>query len=850
MQLLGYLVSRHISSVPPTVFSLFSSVIEARTTVYNAFQQVVAENPDPETENNASHKQFIDALTDAFQILGGKKRKVDEFKNSNRAEANDFVKAKEDLDKLVLGNKSGALDLGRGGRVDDGEVRESNDEKPVCPKEQSLDDVSLESYRITQGTDGIITNFLMAVYGIWHDCAYDGLISARSAAAIFVDFNGHDDYETVMNTITRGNPDKGQGMFTIGLWRVGSGGISVDKVRESNVDVKEQLMIYTYQDLVDFVEDFQKNRSGKTTKRMWDELRNWDPNFKPQRATNEQRIRWRRSYTINWLYDLVNVFPSIVVQRDTMRGENHVLENVDWSPEGPWARHRRLYGLNEFAGFVTSLAMQKPGTDICKRILPHHVFQLACTVGSFMVARGWSISSLKGHILDDPARKFRPRRDVDLFLDRKNETFGTGFLQGVAILKQLLQRNGLLHHDLHRHQSLCMILDSCGDDFRDWLGETKYMYGLTTIPPSRFSHCDPNGLVWEALPEPMLLTHLHNMLVTRGYIRNPIGMFATLEELFGPALFDGKPPTSDFDEALLELVGRRDRLATRRAAAARKEAALSHDVHRMLDVKLNRLFNTKSHLIRYRQSKWNVDAISDADISLKSPLWMVRLATQVVVDPVTGQRRLKDTDLVERARAGGMGDNGLLQVPPFPVIASLQQLPEGLGAFLPEIYGSPNLPPELSGAAMLHASGLCTKGSQQQPTGRTPLDLVKLDLIWNVCGEAPVYSLNYLFTTCMFRVLFGRFETELKKRRNPLYIRAYETEFEWRLLKPAGLTLMALAGQDEECLLVMADIFQKPRAGFRKHIYWKDLETSADWARKSLEKAEDGNMDTDAWSVM
>ncbi|KAK4238128.1 hypothetical protein C8A03DRAFT_15370 [Achaetomium macrosporum] len=935
------LIARHISSVPPTILRLFSSVIKARTTVYNVFQQVVAENPDPETEkNNACHKHFIDALTEAFHILGGKNWKGDEFKNSNAADADAFIKVKDDLDRLVLENKFGALDLGRGGSVDD-EAGESNDDgdadekpqpdsssaprkrqqakpgrgkgkrgkkpkkqqRPVTPKEQSLDDVPLESYRIIQDTDGIITDYLMAVYGIirewldlraylqgiWHECAYDGLNSAvcgtlsnlavamiqRTASTIFVDFPGHDNYETVMSTITRGNPEKAQGMFTIGLWRVGPSGESVDKVKETNVDVKEQFMIYTYQDLVDFVEDFQKNRSGKPTKRMSDELRNWDPNFNLQRATNEQRIRWRRSYTINWLYDLVNVFSAIVVQRNTMQGESHILEKVDWSPQGPWARHRRLFGLNEFAGFVTSLAMQKPGTDIRKRILPHHVFQLQCIVDSFMVARGWSISALKGHILADPARKFRPRRDVDLFLDRNNERFGTGFLQGVHILNQLLQRNGLLHHDPHRHQNLYLILESFRDDFRDWLGETKYMYGLKTIPPSRFSHCNPNGLweyspflcgiglaealelaylvgmkVWEELPEPMLLVHLHNMLVKKGYIRNPIGLYATLEELFGPAFFDGKPPTSHFDQALLERIRGRGRLATRRAAEGRREAATSHDVYRMLDVKLNRFFKMKSHLLLYRQSNWNVVAIPDADISLKSPLWMVRLATKVVVDPITGQRRLEDTDLVRRARAAGISDKDMLEMPPFHAVASPWQPPEALGAVLPELYGSLNLPSEFRPAAMPHAGGPRGNPNQQQLDGRNLLDVLKLDLIRDVCGEAPVSSLNYVFTTCLFMMLFGRFEDELKKRRNRLYIRAYETDSEWSLQKPAGLTLMALAGQDEECLRVMTDIFQNPRAGFMNHIYWKDLETTADWARRFLEKVEDDDVGTDACSVM
>jgi hypothetical protein len=125
--------------------------------------------------------------------------------------------------------------------------------------------------------------------GIWHEVAYDGLNSAvcgtlsnmaiamiqRSAAAIFVDFPGHDDYETVMNTITRGDVEKGPGdvQYKITLWAVEVGGLaSVDKVQEAIVDVKEQMRIHAYQDLVDFVEDFQKTRGawmdGPATRRL------------------------------------------------------------------------------------------------------------------------------------------------------------------------------------------------------------------------------------------------------------------------------------------------------------------------------------------------------------------------------------------------------------------------------------------------------------------------------------------------------------------------------------------------------------------------------------------------------
>lgn len=150
---------------------------------------------------------------------------------------------------------------------------------------------------------------------------------------------------------------------------------------------------------------------------MQKQLNDWSPTYNRERATNDDRVSWRRSYTINWLCDLVNVFSSVVVQRNTMKGENHMYEDVDWSKTGPWHHHRRLFGMNEFAGVITTLAMPKPKTDIRNKILLHHVFQLQCIVESMASSRGWTFSPLRGHILQQPACNFFARRDVDRFLD-------------------------------------------------------------------------------------------------------------------------------------------------------------------------------------------------------------------------------------------------------------------------------------------------------------------------------------------------------------------------------------------------------------------------------------------------
>jgi len=40
----------------------------------------------------------------------------------------------------------------------------------------------------------------------------------------------------------------------------------------------------------------------------------------------------------------------------------------------------------------------------------------------------------------------------------------------------------------------------------------------------------------------------------------------------------------------------------------------------------------------------------------------------------------------------------------------------------------------------------------------------------------------------------------------------------------ANMSPAALQGEDDECLRIMAEEFQNPRAGLMNHIFWKDLD--------------------------
>ncbi|WEW56192.1 hypothetical protein PRK78_001629 [Emydomyces testavorans] len=653
-----------------------------------------------------------------------------------------------------------------------------------------------------------------------------------------------------MKTITRGDPEKAQGNFHLGLYAIKSGSKVAETVHDVDIDVKEDFLIHTYRALVDFITDFQQTRSGKPSKSMLAQIQNWDPAFDLQRATNEQRLRWRRAYTINWLYDLVNLFSSIVVQRRTLRGQNIALEGVDWSVNGPWNEHRRLFGLNEFAGDITHLAMQTPGTNIRPKILPHHVFQLQCIVDSLSVSRGWLLNSFKGHVIIPPAPGFRPRRDVDLFMDRKNERSLKGFCAGADVLYQLFEKDAMLHGNPNRHKQRSEILDILRDDFVNWLGETKYMYGLTTIPPSRFSNSNSNGLweyspylcgvglmealelaynmgflIWDEIPEPMCLIHLHNMLVQKGYITKPVGLYASLQELFPSSFFaSGKVPTSNFSEALFAVLGETNsRRVVFNRKSLRRQAAQTSDIHGLLSTSLNRFFKTKSLLTLYRGADWVPDRIPDEEVPLVSLLAILRIGqTKRVTDPATGKTVLQETELVKRARSMGMDDATMMMMSSIPESGEIQETPESILSTLPEGYKP---------GRMLTAkrSGSAFNGSTL--SSREVLTILKRDLMSDVSSVVrPLSSLNYVCVTVQFMFLFQRIEDELKRLRNPLWVEVYETNSKMAADKRATFTLLALAERNEECMEVMAKVFQDLRIGFLQHVYWDNLEpVDAGW---------------------
>jgi hypothetical protein len=116
-----------------------------------------------------------------------------------------------------------------------------------------------------------------------------------------------------------------------------------------------------------------------------------------------------------------------------------------------------------------------------------------------------------------------------------------------------------------------------------------------------------------------------------------------------------------------------------------------------------------------------------------------------------------------------------------------------------------------------------------KPEVSTVLEWLKLDVMQDICGTArPVSGFNYVWATNIMMMHFEMMEEELKRVGNKTYLRAYETDREWRNQKRAGLVFMAMRDGDEECLRVMAGVLEKAMVGFMNHVYWDELKDTLD----------------------
>lgn len=357
-------------------------------------------------------------------------------------------------------------------------------------------------------------------------------------------------------------------------------------------------------------------------------------------------------------------------------------------------------------------------------------------------------------------------------------------------------------------------------DFRDWLGETKYMHGLDTIPPSRFSNTNTNGLyeyspfqccvglfealelsyligihIWDEISEPTMIIHLHNMVVQKGYLQRPVGLWASIEELFGQELFPGKtPPKSGFARAFLLHVGNaQGRSATAQRAKLRRNLSKNaNDIPSLLDPIANFFLKSRSLAQLLRMAGWDADRIPDKELPLGTMMSTVRLSQlKTRKDAVTGQLRLDNPDLalLQRALARGYTEESILGLSLTTLSLSNANNDEESELIRKMQKASPS---DFEGTQSGKQESQKKHGSSEKLMDvASMLELYKWGIFNSVSGDARVMGFSFLCVTIMTYMLFDKIEERLKLLRNRAYTAAYEDP-SLPGDKPSGMVAMAL----------------------------------------------------------
>ncbi|KAJ5710979.1 hypothetical protein N7488_005135 [Penicillium malachiteum] len=382
-----------MKAIPTTIFRLFGSIIDARTKTHNFYLQSTASNSDPEVQkSNKSHRIWIHGLTEGFHILGGESWKKEKGHASDAPD--------QDEEGVIFANVFSVLSLdnkmetgeGEGEEIEDGDEEGAEEppnpvhkatqrERKTSKKEKKgkqgkktktkgakmeftsdweIRIVPLESYGIIQDESGKTVIYYRAIYSIIHQwmilrhhlhlCNVAIEMIKDSQSMIFVDFQGYEPFHSIIETITSGDPEQARTFFDISISRLGADGV-IETFPDSNLDMKEELLVHTFPHPCDFVIDYRKNGSGKPTKAMLKSIKNWDPHCDFSSMSKEGRLQWRRSFTIKWLYDLVNQFVWYVITSLTMEEQDFQPKTVEWSK----ADHRMTIGV--YSACMISLAI-------------------------------------------------------------------------------------------------------------------------------------------------------------------------------------------------------------------------------------------------------------------------------------------------------------------------------------------------------------------------------------------------------------------------------------------------------------------------------------------------------------
>lgn len=553
-------------------------------------------------------------------------------------------------------------------------------------------------------------------------------------------------------------------------------------VAEATVDPLEAICLNVFQDLCDFIQNYRKNKTGKPTRAMLLHISRFNPLLDLQDISHSTRMQWRRAYTINWLFDLVNLFKSSAELDKGDSGEAKDLSQIDWTSSGPYASSHRVFGLRNFAAFITTLATQKDGTEFKSKILPQHVFQLQLIVDSFTISCGWQFEAPKQHIICPRPKKIRPLQDVEIFLDLECNMSGNGLTPAIKAADRHFadERNEISpcgQSCASRHMAETRVMLAVAGEISNWLGKTNCgSEARLGLKSSRFSQVvgHNNGL-WELSPflcgvgllealelayrssmmildqtlDLTKLAQLHDILSLEKKVMKPCKFLKELihhfhESFYPPSLVERRTTINQLDKGR-EKAGRR----------VMQRIGDTTDLHDLLNMENNTYYNQSSVSILYRAVDWNPEQVRSTDVPTTSYLAIHRLfmlyakgetdpevANSDDADLILRTNKMRGDDWLERCtHKGGCKEHGVRDLP-------------------------------ISEAVRKNASGNKVANSLTRSLGMPLiqiLDSARLDFENEIEGETPVMSLNYFKLLVRATKLLETIETRLEEVDSPLY---------------------------------------------------------------------------------
>ncbi|KAG9685703.1 hypothetical protein KCU95_g12158, partial [Aureobasidium melanogenum] len=652
--------------VSSTILYLFDSVIEARRNMSEEYKARFTGIHDEEFQrSNDRHQAFIKTLIFAFKVLGG-----DHWLSTEAEKQRRTLASEKEIEEVVFTNAFSALS-----------VHQTNDDSDLETTSNTVE-APIEEYCVDDGPDETLDHALVVCMAFM-----EGLSLRRSLQALWkLVVHRHMNVAvagvetkmaialvktTAAAVFVKADSKGGSSDSYINLLDEVSNAVSASISSSQYAELRGSFGIHIYKSLVDFVIDYRKNRTGRPTKRLQIELDKWTPTCDLEKLSADERLEWRRLYTVNWLYDLVNVFSHIVRQEKHPKTASP--EKIIWSLDGPYRRDVRLFGLEDFASTVTTWAMQKPGTPFENKVLLHHVFQLHCIVDSFTVAQGWS-PDLSDAEFEPRPEEFHPREAISRFLDNHTDGLSIGFIRGVDVFLKAIKRTPSIFRFAHP-ENILEELPYLQKLFKNWLGVSSHAFTAINSPPSRFEQTGKikesshNGLwefspflcgvglaealdiayrisliIWNEISEPLQLMQLYESLVHKKYLQEDINRLKDLHDMF-------------YDKSFADAVKHTEHYRKNKyfpgsgVPQARTLSRSATELEEWLSLEENVFLRSKPNLLLFREYDWRFWCIPEDKMipnSLLGSLYIVQ--TKRTVDPATGKIRFEDTDLIKNAR--------------------------------------------------------------------------------------------------------------------------------------------------------------------------------------------------------